>query len=109
VQDVKRQVSENWGKLESVVDERVAQTLNGLGIPSTDDISKLAAQLQKLSVQVDALEKQIKVSAKATPKKAATPKAATSMTVTEKPVAAKNVSKKAAVKKAPAPKPATTS
>ena len=109
VQDVSREVSDNWGKLEGVVEERVKVVLGGLGIPSTDDISQISAELKKLSTQVAKLEKQLKAkpqAAKSKPaaKKALAPKAATVMTVAEKKKAADVISKMK-----PARKPATKS
>jgi poly(hydroxyalkanoate) granule-associated protein len=104
VQDVSREVSDNWGKLESVVEERVKVVLGGLGIPSTDDISQISAELKKLSTQVAKLEKQLKakpqaVKSKPAAKKALAPKAATVMTVAEKKKAADAISKMKPVRK----------
>ena len=83
--------------------------LGGLGIPSTDDISQISAELKKLSTQVAKLEKQLKAkpqAAKSKPaaKKALAPKAATVMTVAEKKKAADAIGKMK-----PARKPATKS
>ena len=109
VQDVSRQVTDNWGKLEGIVEERVKVVLGGLGIPSTNDINKLATQLEKLSRQVADLDKKLNAKAKVAPskpaaKKALTPKAVTSMTVAEKKKAAEAISKMK-----PASKPETKS
>ena len=109
VQDVSRQVTGNWDKLESVVEARVSATLNGLNIPSANDTNKLAAELKKLSAQVTALEKQLKQSTKAAAakpaaKKTVAKKPAKGMTVAEKKKAAEAISKMK-----PAAKPATTS
>jgi len=98
VQDVSRQVSDNWGKLESIIEDRVKVILGGLGIPSSDDINKLSTELQKLSRQVANLDKKLNAKPKAAPKKPAakkalTPKAATTMTVAEKKKAAEAISK----------------
>jgi len=98
MQDVSRQVADNWSKLEGVVDNRVKVILGGLGIPGKDDISKLAAQLDKLSRQVADLEKKLNANMKPVPakpaaKKALAPKAVTSMTVAEKKKAAEAISK----------------
>jgi hypothetical protein len=111
VQDVSRQVNDNWEKLEGVVDKNVTKVMGGLNIASTDETKKLAAELKKLTRQVTALEKQLKANAKvkpaprkAAPKKALETKAETKMTVAEKKKAAEAISKMK-----PVSKPATTS
>jgi len=84
--------------LESIVEDRVKVVLGGLGIPSSDDINKLATELKKLSKQVADLDKKLNAKAKVAPKKPAakkalTPKAGTTMTVAEKKKAAEAISK----------------
>jgi len=60
-----------WGKLENIFEERVARALEKLGIPSAADMAALQAR-------VDALEAQLKGSAKtaATARKTTARKAA---------------------------------
>ena len=82
MQDVSQQVSDNWNKLETVVEARVTEVLGDIGIPSADDIGKLSNQLQKLSSQVADLEKQMKANTKATPRKPAAKKKVAAKTAT---------------------------
>ena len=72
-----RQVSDNLGKLESMVEKRVKVVLGSVGVPSSADIDKLSTELKKLSQQVSGLEKQLKAKAKAAPKTKAKAKAKT--------------------------------
>ena len=67
--------TQQWDKLESIFEERVAKALNRLGVPSAKDVDALIARIDKLSASV------AKLSGGAAPKAAA---------------------KKAAAKKAPA-------
>jgi len=101
VKNVSDQVSENWDKLEPVVEGRVNEILGGIGIPSKDDLGKLSAELNKLTRQVAAMDKKLKAVAKTAPRKAAAKKPAAPKTVV-----GKTPSLMAAVKKAPAPKAA---
>ncbi len=105
-ESVRKQASDNWDKLENIFEDRVSRSLGSLGIPTRDDVNDLAKRVQKLSIQVAALDKKAKPAAKkavvkkpvaakkAIPKKAMVKKAAV-----KKPVAKKAVLKKAAVKK----------
>lgn len=98
MQDVSRQASGNWNKLESLVEARISEVLGGLNIPSTDDTSRLAAELKKLSIQVADLEKRLKANAKAAAakpvaRKTVAVKAETRMTVAETKKAAEVISK----------------
>ena len=71
---VRKQASDNWDKLETIFEDRVARVLGRLGVPTADDVNKLSARVQKLSTQVSALAKAS--APKAPAKKAATKKAA---------------------------------
>ena len=89
-------MTDNWGQLESVVEARIKAALDGLGLPSKDDIGQLASELNKLSSKVTELEKQLKQNAKPVTlkaEKALAPKAPTSMTVAERKKAAEAISK----------------
>jgi len=109
----RKQAEDRWDKLENVFEERVARVMAGLGVPSGDDIKKLARQVELLGQQVTELASQSaavpaskptakKVAPKATGKKAPAKKAAA-----KKPAAKKSAAKKAVVKKAPAKKAPT--
>lgn len=79
VDAVAGKATETWDKLEQVFQERVAKSLNRLGVPSNDDIKALSARIETLSGAVSELIKKEKAVAKpkvAAPVKAAEPKAA---------------------------------
>jgi poly(hydroxyalkanoate) granule-associated protein len=93
-----------WGRLEQVLEDRVARSLGSLGVPSKKDIDKLSKRVVELTAVVQSLTEE-KAKAKPAAKKAAAKPAAKAVV---KP-AAKVVVKAAArpvVRKAPA-KPAT--
>ena len=51
-----------WDKLEKVFEDRVARSLNRLGVPTNKDINSLGKQVDELSAAVDALRaKRVKV------------------------------------------------
>ena len=93
VQKASREAVESLEKFENMFEARVTEILGGMGIPTTADTGKLSAELQKLSRQVAAMEKNMKANAKAPAAKATVKKAP---------------APKTAVKKAPAPKAITT-
>lgn len=45
-----------WDKLENIFEERVAKALSKLGVPSGQDLAKLSAQLETLTLAVQALQ-----------------------------------------------------
>jgi poly(hydroxyalkanoate) granule-associated protein len=74
---VRKQASDNWDKLEKIFEERVARALASLGIPTSDDITRLSARVKELAAQVSALDSK-KAPAKSSPartKKASAKKA----------------------------------
>ncbi|MDQ5887485.1 MAG: hypothetical protein EKK59_02630 [Neisseriaceae bacterium] len=73
VDAVAGKASETWDKLEQVFQERVAKSLNRLGVPSNDDIKALSERIETLSGAVSELIKKEKAAAKpkAAPVKAA--------------------------------------
>ncbi len=94
--DVSSKAGKQWDKMEAIVEDRIAQALKRLGVPSTKD-------LEALNRRIDALSK----GAKTAPKTAAAPKpAAKAVKPVAKPVAkaVARRSKKAAAK--PVAKPA---
>ena len=60
-----------WDKLEQVFEDRVARSLNRLGVPTNKDIKSLSAQVEELSAAVKALRAKQPKAAKAPAKKAA--------------------------------------
>lgn len=74
VDAVAGKATETWDKLEQVFQERVAKSLNRLGVPSNDDIKALSERIETLSGAVSELIKKEKGVAK--PKVAAPVKAA---------------------------------
>jgi len=70
---VRKQAVDNWDKLESIFENRVARVLGQLGVPTADEVNKLSARVQTLSSKVTAMSKPAKV---AKPRKAAVKKPA---------------------------------
>ncbi|MCH7505800.1 MAG: phasin family protein [Proteobacteria bacterium] len=95
-ESVRKQASDNWGKLENIFEDRVSRSLANLGIPTRDDVKDLAERVQKLSRQVAAMGEKAKPAAKKTVVK----KTAAKMAAAKKAKVKKTVVKKAAVKKA---------
>lgn len=95
-ESVRKQASDNWGKLEKIFEDRVSRSLANLGIPTRDDVKDLAERVQKLSRQVAAMGEKAKPAAKKTVVK----KSAAKMAAAKKAKVKKTVVKKAAVKKA---------
>ena len=95
-ESVRKQASDNWGKLENIFEDRVSRSLANLGIPTRDDVKDLAERVQKLSRQVAAMGEKAKPAAKKTVVKKTTAK----MAAAKKAKVKKTVVKKAAVKKA---------
>ena len=95
-ESVRKQASDNWGKLEKIFEDRVSRSLANLGIPTRDDVKDLAERVQKLSRQVAAMGEKAKPAAKKTVVK----KTAAKMAAAKKAKVKKTVVKKAAVTKA---------
>lgn len=90
--EVGAKAGQQWDKLESIFEERVARSLNKLGVPSAKDVNVLIAR-------IDALSKQVAQLSKAKPA-AATKTAAKTTTKTVAKKAAKPAAKKTARKAA---------
>jgi len=102
---VRKQASENWDKLESIFEDRVARALSRLGIPGKKDVKNLAARVEKLAGQVAELEGKLaggkpKPAAAKTPAKKPAAKKAVAKKTTKKPLARKALPKKPAKKMA---------
>lgn len=95
--DVGAKAGQHWDKLESIFEDRVANALKRLGVPTAKEVEALIERIDALSkaAGVPTAKPAAKAAAKAPAKKAAA-----------KPAAKKVVAKKAPAKKAAA-KPAT--
>lgn len=83
--DISKQASGQWDKLENIFEERVAKALNKLGVPSAKDVNALIERIDALNKAVQAL------AGKSAP--AAAPKAAPAKKAAPKKTAAKKASK----------------
>ena len=72
---VRKQAVDNWDKLESIFENRVARVLGQLGVPTADEVNKLSARVQTLSRKVTAMSKPPAKPRKAAAKKPAAKKA----------------------------------
>ncbi len=54
---VRQQAADNWDKLENVFEDRVAQVLAQLGVPTAADVNKLSERVATLSKKVSELNK----------------------------------------------------
>lgn len=72
-------------KLGDAVDEKVAETIQRLGVPSRDEINTLTKRVEELTIKVDQLKATPKTTPKATSK--ATPKATSKKTQGKKSTA----------------------
>lgn len=78
-EDVQSKAGQQWDKLESIFEERVAKALGKLGVPSSKDVSALIARIDALQASVARLSKAPaakKAATKAAPVKAAAKRAA---------------------------------
>ena len=73
---VRKQAVDNWDKLESIFENRVARVLGQLGVPTADEVNKLSARVQTLSRKVTAMSKPPAKPRKAAAKKPAAKKPA---------------------------------
>ena len=88
--DISKQASGQWDKLENIFEERVAKALNKLGVPSAKDVSALIDRIDALNKAVQALAgKSITPAAKSAPTKRP------AKTVSKAPAAKKVATKKA--------------
>ncbi|MDO9158764.1 MAG: phasin family protein [Burkholderiaceae bacterium] len=103
--DITAKASGQWDKLETIFEDRVARTLNKLGVPSAQDIDALIARIDELNRNVQKL--QPKAATKAAAPKASAPAEAAAApapaVATKRPAA-----RKTAASAAPAAKRAAT-
>lgn len=108
---VRKQAVDNWDKLETIFENRVARVLGQLGVPTAEDVNRLSERVQTLANKVTAMSAAEKPAAKKTvakktaAKKPATKKATTKKATTKKTTAKKTTAKKPEAKAA-ADKPA---
>ncbi|OQW91101.1 MAG: hypothetical protein BWK79_17765 [Beggiatoa sp. IS2] len=55
VEEAKNRTTETWDKLEQVFEDRVSRTLNRLGVPTNEDVRKLAKRIEELNESIKAL------------------------------------------------------
>jgi poly(hydroxyalkanoate) granule-associated protein len=67
---VRESAQTNWDKLEKVFEQRVARALSRLGVPTSDEISKLSDRVAELNKRVRELSEQQKQTAAAASKPA---------------------------------------
>lgn len=96
---VSKQASGSWDKLEQVFEDRVARSLNRLGVPTQKDIQALIRRVEELNQTVAALGGKMAPTRKPAAAKKVTAKSAA------KPTAAKKTASKAAAPKTAAKKP----
>jgi len=97
---VRKQAVDNWDKLETIFETRVARVLGQLGVPTADDVKKLSERVQTLASKVTAMNQTTK------PTKVVAKKPVAKKPAAKKPVAKKPAAKKPAAKKPVAAKPA---
>lgn len=57
VENARKQVQDNWDRLENVFEDRVTRVMTRLGVPTSDDIRKLTRRVESLSKQVAELSR----------------------------------------------------
>lgn len=99
-EDVQAKYGQQWGKLESIFEERTAKALNKLGVPSAKDVEALMQRIDDLSAQLAKLTKATAASSKPAAKPAAAPKTVQAKSAAASNGAAKPAAKRAATKRA---------
>ncbi len=92
-----------WDKLEQVFENRVAKSLNSLGVPTRSDIEALSARVAELTAEVEKLNA---AAGKSAPAPAPKAKPAARRPAAAKPTVSAEPAAVAKVAKAPARKPA---
>lgn len=95
--DISKQASGQWDKLENIFEERVAKALNKLGVPSAKDVAALIDRIDALNKAVQAL------AGKPAPSTPPTTSPKASAKLPPQPAAKKTAAKKAAPKKTRTP------
>lgn len=107
--DLTAKATGQWDKLETIFEDRVARTLNKLGVPTAQDIDALIARIDELNRNVQKLQPKASPAASA-PKKVPAKKAEAPVAapVKAKPAAKAPAARKAAARPAKASAPAST-
>lgn len=53
--ETRNKVADTWDKVEQIFEERLAQVLGRLGVPSRDDVQELIRQVETLQAHIEAL------------------------------------------------------
>jgi poly(hydroxyalkanoate) granule-associated protein len=83
--NMSKQAATSWDKLEQVFEERVARSLQSLGIPTQEDIQALTRRVEELGKAVATLSGEKTVAAKSTARKTAPKSAAARKTAVKAP------------------------
>jgi poly(hydroxyalkanoate) granule-associated protein len=75
-EEVQNKAGQQWDRLESIFEERVAKALGKLGVPSSQDVDALIARIDALQASVDKLGGKAPAAKKAAPRKTAAAKRA---------------------------------
>ena len=93
--DIQSKAGQQWGKLESIFEERVAKALNKLGVPSAKDVEALASRIDELNKSVQQMNGKApaaKAAARSSAEAAAKPAAKkTARPAAKRPAAGKSV------------------
>lgn len=96
--NVSKQASGSWDKLEQVFEDRVSRSLASLGVPTQKDIQTLTKRVEELSKSIGTLGDKKPAATRAAPKSKAPVKKTTPKTVAVKKAASKAAPKKAVAK-----------
>lgn len=55
VEEAKNRTTETWDKLEKVFEDRVSRTLSRLGVPTHEEVGKLAKRIEELNENIKTL------------------------------------------------------
>ena len=94
--DIQSKAGHQWDKLENIFEERVAKSLNKLGVPSAKDVDALIARIDELNKSVQKMGAKAstspvaKTAAKPAAKRAASPAAKKAAPAAKRPAARKS-------------------
>lgn len=57
IEDIKENLLGSWGKVETVIDQRIEAVINFFGLPSKSDVDELIIKVEELNKAVKALAK----------------------------------------------------
>lgn len=66
---VEKRISESFRKTEDEFEQNVSKVVKGLGVPTTDEVSKLTDRVEKLTKHVEALAGKLDQDSKSAPAK----------------------------------------